>query len=90
MRTDPEFLEWFNSRPAAVQEAVRKRPGDKLYRMKSTGHKVFICSYDEPVTEEQKGDITVTVAVTAKFNEGLGFERRVFGIQLDDLEEVPA
>lgn len=46
--------------------------------MKSTGHRVFPLSYSE--------DGTVTVAVTGQFNFTV-FERQVFGVSPDDLEE---
>lgn len=46
--------------------------------MKNSGHKVTIYSYHE--------DNTVTVNVTGEYN-AVVFERHVFGIKPDDLEE---
>lgn len=70
--------EWVSSRPKSVQKLCRRLPGDRLYQMKSTGHRVTIYSYAE--------DGTVTVDVTGKYN-ALTFERQVFGVKPEDLEE---
>lgn len=70
--------EWVSKRPVVVQELCRRLPPDRLYLMKSSGHRVTLCSYDE--------DGTVTVNVTGEYNRVL-FSRSVFGISPDDLEE---
>jgi hypothetical protein len=55
--------------------------------MKSTGHRVTLYSSGEA----EDGKVTLTVVVSAEFNM-LAFERRVFGIDPDDLEacDLPA
>lgn len=52
--------------------------------MRSTGHRVVAISFGE---EEGTGRVVMRVAVLARFNPGLTFERQVFGIDPDDLEE---
>jgi hypothetical protein len=49
-----------------------------LYRLKSSGDRVMLQSFD--------GDGTLTVAVSGKFNLVIA-ERQVFGVPPDDLEE---
>lgn len=72
------FDKWVAERPAVIQEMIRRLPVNRLYRMKSTGHRCTIYSYNE--------DETITVNVTGKFNRVM-FGRRVFGVSPDDLEE---
>ncbi len=73
--------EWFKSRPPAVKKAVEKHPPHLIYRMKSTGHRVRLYSYSE-----KDGKCTeCQVLVLKDLNPGIIFERRVFGIELDDL-----
>jgi hypothetical protein len=75
------YTAWVDSCPAIVRVvASRFRPW-KLYRMKSTGHRVTVYAFDEDST-----GVTLQVAVLAKYNL-LVFERMVFGIDPDDLEE---
>lgn len=70
--------EWVETRPPVIQEMCRKyRPGT-LYKMKSTGQRVYLLSYAE--------DKTVTVAVTRDFNFVI-YDRNVFGVDINDLEE---
>lgn len=73
-----EVEKWLATRPPIIRESFEKRPANRLYRMKSSGHRCTIYSYSE--------DGTVTVAVTGQFNR-VKFGRQVFGISLDDLEE---
>ena len=73
-----EFDAWVESRPPAVRALCKRLPPDRLYRMKSTGQRVTLHSYSE------RG--TVTVDVTGRFNLTT-FDRRVFGIDPDDLVE---
>ncbi len=76
--------EWVAERPPAVREVAQRFEPWSLYRLKSSGHRVTIYSFtDEPVT--------MTVDVTGDFN-AVTFERRVFGINPDDLEpcELPS
>ena len=72
------WQEWVSGRPPIIQVmAARLRP-DTLYKMKSTGSRVFPVSFSE--------DGTVTVAITGDFNAVM-FERQVFDVSPDDLEE---
>lgn len=72
------WCKWVATRPPEVQSLCNRLPPDRLYRMKSTGHRVTLYSYSE--------DGTVTVDVTGEYN-AVVMERRVFGISPDDLEE---
>lgn len=69
---------WLATRPTVIQELAAQFTGDRLYRLKSTGHRVTIYSYLE--------DGTMTVLVTGKYNRVM-FERRVFGIKPEELVE---
>jgi len=73
--------EWTRGRPKVVRDMIRKLPMDRLYRLKSSGHRVTLYSYSE--------DGTVTVNVLSVWNPEtpLLSERRVFGIDPKDLEE---
>jgi hypothetical protein len=66
------------SRPPAVADLCRRFPPNRLYRLKDTGHRVTISSYFEGGT--------LKVFVGAEFNQVM-FEREVFGISPDNLEE---
>ena len=85
-----EWEEWCDSRPPAIAEVARRLPPWKLYRLKSTDQRVTIAVYDEPLDEktgEPSGDpVTLQVDVDGRFNFVI-FERRVFGVSPDDLEE---
>ena len=70
--------EWVATRPENVQRLCRQLTPDRLYRLKTSGHRVTLYSYAE--------DGTVTVNVTGEYNT-LTFERQVFGIKPEDLEE---
>lgn len=72
------FDEWVAGRPPVIQEMIAKHPINRLYRMASTGHRVFIIAYDEGGT--------VRVAVTGRFNAVM-FERQVFGVDPKTLVE---
>lgn len=75
---EKQWQEWVATRPPEVQALCIRLPPDRLYRMKSTGNRVTLYSYSE--------NDTVTVNVLAAYN-ALTFERQVFGISPDDLEE---
>lgn len=75
---DRYHAEWLAERPQVIKDLVARVPPDRLYRLASTGHRVFLYSYSE--------NGTVTVAVTGQFNL-VAFERRVFGIRPEELEE---
>jgi hypothetical protein len=72
------WAKWLEERPPQIRAMAKKYPPNVLFRMKSSGHRVYMVSYEE--------DGTVTVAVTGKFNFVVQ-ERNVFGIDPDDLEE---
>ena len=74
----PEWNAWVASRPESVRKLCRSLPPDRLYRLKTSSHRVTIYSYSE--------DGTVTVIVSGDYN-ALAFERRVFGIKPEQLEE---
>lgn len=73
-----EFDAWVSERPQLIQDMIRKLPPDRLYRNKKTGQRMCLVSYEE--------DGTVTASVSSQYNSCL-FERNVFGIHMDDLEE---
>lgn len=72
---------WVAVRPDNVRRVVERFEPWSLYRMKSTGHRVTIHSFDEHLD----GRVTLKVDVTGQFNRIL-HDRRVFGIDPDDLE----
>lgn len=72
------WQEWVASQPPCVQELCKRLPPDRLYRMKSTGQRVTILSYGE--------DDRLRVNITGRYN-AIMFDRQVFGIDADDLEE---
>lgn len=92
---------WLATRPESVRRFGEQLKPWHLYRLRSTGHVVQIYSIDEPGAHQcaacgecscapSAGDATCSVAVLHKWNpQGLAFERRVFGIGLDDLERLP-
>ena len=76
------WAEWVASRPEKIRAVAEKLFPWKLYRMKGSGHRVTLYSIDE----EESGKISLQVDVTGEFNF-VAFERRVFGVDPDDLEE---
>jgi hypothetical protein len=75
--------EWVRSRPEAVRKIAEKIYPWKLYRLKTSGHRVTLYSIDE---QKDNTEPTLRVNVSGDFNF-LSFERTVFGIKIDDLEE---
>ena len=75
--------EWVTSRPEMIQEMCRKWPPNVLYRLDPPGQNVYVVSYNE--------NGTVMVNVTQEFNPDLVlvFNRTVFGVNPDDLKEIP-
>jgi hypothetical protein len=69
---------WLKNRPPIVADLARRFPPNKLFRLKNTGHRVFVLAYDE--------NGTLRVMVSGKYNFVV-FERQVFGIEPNDLEE---
>lgn len=74
----PAWNEWVSTRPHVVQDLCRRFPPDRLYLLKSSGHRVTIYSYSEHGT--------LTVVVSGQYNL-LTFNRQVFGIDPVDLSE---
>lgn len=74
--------EWVASRPESVRVVAERFDPWTLYRMRSTGHRVTLYSFGEA----PDGSVTLTVNVTGEFNL-VTFDRQVFGIAPDDLEE---
>lgn len=72
------YAKWLKSKPPVIQEMAKKIPPEKLYRLKTSNHRVTIFSYNE--------NGTMTVVVSGKYNF-VDFERRVFGIRPEELEE---
>ena len=64
--------EWLASRPTVIRELAAKLPPDRLYRLKDTGQRGTIYSYNE--------NGTVALLIDGEFNRIL-FSRRVFGLQ---------
>lgn len=70
--------EWVASRPKIIQDLCRRFPPYNLYYLKDPGQKVTISSYFR--------DGTLKVNVTGEYNAVM-FDREVFGIKPEDLEE---
>ena len=73
---------WVAERPDNVREVARRFDPWTLYRLKSSGHRVTVGAFDE----EEDGRVTLRVNVSGEFNF-VTFERSVFGIDPNDLEE---
>lgn len=70
--------EWVATRPSVIQEMCKRFPPDRLYRLKTSNNRVTLYSYSESGT--------LTVNVTGEYN-AIVFDRQVFGIKPEDLEE---
>jgi hypothetical protein len=79
-----DWNEWVRNRPDKIREIAEKVFPWKLYRLKSSGHRVTVYSIDEPA--DTNVEPTLKVIVSGDYNKVL-FERTVFGIKLEDLEE---
>lgn len=75
---DLALEERLRDRAPKIREMVRSHPPNRLYRMVSSGHRVFITDY--------AANGLCCVAVTGKYNL-VEMERNVFGVPLDDLVE---
>lgn len=72
---------WQGMRPLAIQRAIMKRPPWFPYRIKGAGNSYgWIYCYEE----NEDGPVTCKINIT----EETWFPRQVFGVALDDLEEV--
>lgn len=78
---EAEWNDWVASRPECVRKVAERFEPWSLYRMKGTGRRVTLYSFGE----EKNGTVTLTVYVQGEYNL-VTFERRVFGINPDDLE----
>ena len=74
--------DWVQSRPESVRSVASKLFPWKLYRQKSSGHRVTVQAFDEQLD----GKVTLRVMVGGEFNL-VAFERSVFGVDPEDLEE---
>ncbi len=72
------WQEWVDSRPPVVKALCEKYPPNILFRLKDTGQRVYVISYQESGT--------VRVAITGEYNL-INFSREVFGINPADLAE---
>ena len=77
--TQREWDVWVSERPPEVQALARRFYPNILYRIKSTGQRVSIQGYNE--------NGTLRVNVSSEHNL-VFFERDVFGVSPDDLEEA--
>lgn len=77
--------QWVEERPEHVRAVARRFSPWCLYRYKPSNHRVVLYSFDEGPEHA----VTLKVLVLHDFNGGLLFERRVFGIAPEDLEECP-
>ena len=77
------WAEWVAERPEAVRLVAEKFNPWALYRLKTSNHRVTLVSFDEP---KDGSPVTLRVNVTGEFNR-VAFERCVFGIKPEDLEE---
>ena len=73
---------WVAERPDRVRAVAERFEPWRLYHLKSSGHRVVLTSFNE----HADGRVTLRVDVLARFN-ALAFERNVFGVDPDDLEE---
>jgi hypothetical protein len=76
--------DWVRERPAPIREMIEQYKFDPwtLYLLKTSGHRVTLYSFDE----SKEGPPTLKVYVSGDYN-AVAFERRVFGIKPEDLEE---
>jgi hypothetical protein len=80
-----DWAAWVAERPMTIREMVLKYGFSpwKLYLLKTSGHRVIIHSFDKPADGAPP---TLKVIVSGEYNF-VAFERTVFGILPEDLEE---
>lgn len=82
----PEKLEewkgWVADRPDPIREVAERFDPWTIYRLKTSGHRVVPRSF----YQRNDGCVMLTVEVLGRFNF-VAFERNVFGIYPEDLEE---
>ena len=79
---NPEIQKWIDQLPEKCREKALQYPPNKLYRLKN-GNRVVMYGYDE---NTDGTCTTCQVIVSGQYNFVL-FERRVFSVSFDDLEE---
>jgi hypothetical protein len=77
-----EWSAWVASRPPSVRRVAERFWPNRLYRMRDSRCRVTIYAFDE----HEDGSVTLKVDVTGEYNL-VAFERRVFGVSPDNLEE---
>jgi hypothetical protein len=77
-----EYEKMFEILPTNQQEVIKKFPPWKLYRLKSTNQRVEILT----IGTDKDNTVKFRVDISGKYNMIL-FDRQVFGIDPDDLEE---
>ena len=75
---EKRYRQWVRKLPKKARALAERFDIWTLYRLKSSGDRVTLHSFND--------DGTITVIVSGKFNLVM-FERQVFGIAPDDLEE---
>lgn len=78
------WAEWVASRPDNIRTVAERFDPWKLYRLKSSGHRCTIYSFNSD--DRSDAPVSLSVDVTGEFNK-IAFARRVFGIDPEDLEE---
>ncbi len=82
---------WVAARPEKGRLAAERSQPWNPYRLKPGALKVGIYSFHGPDEDsDDASPVTVTVDILHEHNPRLIFERRVFGIDPDDLELVVA
>lgn len=82
-----EQLAWLSTRPAVIQDMVRKYPPDKRYRNTETGQLGYILAYSEDGTVRMVFDGHTDEFIN-KVNQLIQVE--VFGVCTDDIQEYVA
>lgn len=77
-----DWAKWVAERPEPIRKVAERFNPWSLYRPKTGGHRVTLYS----LYEVEDGTVQMTVLVTGQYNV-VAFERNVFGINPDDLEE---
>lgn len=77
------WKEWISQRPESIRAVAARFDPWTLYRLKTTNQRVYVLAFSEP---GEDGKVTCRVGVSGEFNL-VTFERDVFGIDPDDLEE---
>lgn len=72
------FDKWLETRPQVIKDLAKRFPPNVLYRIKDTGHRVFVRGYDE--------DGTLIMHVGSEFNR-ITFAHDMSGVPPEDLEE---